>query len=312
MTLPTGRWVGPERVRRRRVICIGNFDGVHRGHQVLIQRGCSLAEDLDVTNLTALSFWPPPSRYFRPESALELLSLPEERLGLLAEAGVGEPLFLPFDESIAELPAETFVSRILVEQLQAVGVVVGADFRFGTSRRGDTGLLRSILEHAGAVLDVVTKVATGGEAISSSRIRRLIAKGAFEEAVALLGHGYPLSGQVIPGDQRGRQIGFPTANLQLHPDKLLPKPGVYGGLATGDSFRYPVVINVGTKPTFVAAGGLVVEAHLIGAPKDLDLYGQSLSLTLQFHLREERRFSSVSALAEQITRDIHALQRRLG
>ncbi|MBM65445.1 MAG: riboflavin biosynthesis protein RibF [Myxococcales bacterium] len=311
MTENTGRWVGPELVRRRRVICIGNFDGVHRGHQALVQRGLALAEDVGATNLTALSFWPPPSRYFRPESTLELLSLPDERVRLLMDAGVGEPLFLPFDEGIALLPAETFVAEVLVEQLQAAGVVVGADFRFGTNRRGDTELLRSILEENGAVLDVVAKVESGDKAISSSRIRRLIAEGPFDKAIALLGHGYPLSGRVVPGDQRGRQIGFPTANIDIHSDKLRPKPGVYGGFATGASFRLPAVVNVGTKPTFVNDGGLVIEAHLVGAPEALDLYGETMNLSLHFHLRDERRFASVAALTAQITRDIEALQRRL-
>ena len=119
MTRATGRWVGPELARQRRVICIGNFDGVHRGHQSLIQRGRKLAEELNTSGLTALSFWPPPSQFFQKSRNLQLLSLPEERIRLLLEAGVSEPLFLPFGQTIAELPAQTFVREILVKQLQA-------------------------------------------------------------------------------------------------------------------------------------------------------------------------------------------------
>jgi len=239
-----------------------------------------------------------------------LLSTPKERVELLSKAGVSEPLFLPFDQTVAELPAQTFVAQILVKELEAIGVVVGTDFRFGTKRLGDTELLRSVLAETGAVLDVVTKVEEDNAAISSSRIRQSIGSGCFDEALALLGHGYPVSGQVVPGDQRGREIGFPTANLQIHRDKLLPQPGVYGGTTTLKNERLPVIVNVGTRPTFKAESVLGVEAHVIDAPPDLDLYGHTLTLHLDYHLRDERRFASVEALTKQITLDIEALQRQ--
>ena len=305
------RWRAPESARQGRVICIGNFDGVHRGHQALIRRGKSLAQTLGVEGVTALSFWPPPSHYFRPDSPLHVLSVPDERSELLRQAGVEEPIFLPFDQSIAELAAETFAAQILVDQLRSTGVVVGADFRFGTQRRGDTNLLRSVLAKTGGAVDIVTKVETGGIAISSSRIRSLISNGHFEQGVELLGHPYPLSGKVIPGDQRGRQIGFPTANLDVPVEKLLPPAGVYGGKAHWNEQMYPVIVNIGTKPTFTSGGALCVEAHLLNTPNGLDLYGQHLRLELEYHLRAEQRFDHVEALTRQIAVDIEKLQRRL-
>ena len=294
--------------RRRRVVCIGNFDGVHRGHQSLLNRGRDLADRLGVLKLTALSFWPPPSQYFRPEIPLKLLSLPAERSRLLAQAGVDEPIYLPFNRSLADLSPEAFVQEILIHQLQVQGVVVGVNFRFGSKRQGHTDQLQSLLNEAGARLEIVTKIEEDAEIISSTRVRTAITKGDFSHALELLGHSYPLSGVVIKGDGRGRKIGFPTANLAVPAEKHLPTSGVYGGRMVWDGQKYIVIVNIGTKPTFKSKGSTCVEAHVLDAPPELDLYGEELYLELDCHLRDEHRFANADALMKQIKQDIEVLR----
>lgn len=292
-----------------RVVCIGNFDGVHRGHRALISLGRVLAKDLQVERLAALSFWPHPTHFFRPNQATRLLSLPKQRAQQLRVAGVDEALFVPFDQRVADLEPAAFVEEFLIQGLQAKGVVVGQEFRFGAKRRGSTEELKAFLKAHGAELRTIEPIpCRDGTKISSSRIRADLESGNFAQAMDLMGHGYELVGTVIRGAQRGRTLGYPTANLDIDPQKLLPAHGVYAARSFLGGQAYFAVVNVGRLPTFGGQENATVEAHILHAPVDLDLYGQELSVSLEHFIRTERRFETAEALQAQIADDLRQAQ----
>jgi riboflavin kinase / FMN adenylyltransferase len=281
-------------------VAIGVFDGVHLGHQRVMRDLAAMASERGMVT-AALTFDPHPLEFVAPGRAPQMLTTVEQRAEMLAECGVRILGVLPFLE-IRDLDPRTFVTEILVLRLRAAAVAVGENFRFGRDRGGDAGLLRSMGDEIGFTVEIVELVDDGGEggAISSTRIRQLLASGDVEGSARLLGRPFALIGPVIHGDARGRTIGFPTANLHV-PDRMaVPADGVYAAWVEWNGAKYPGVVNIGVRPTF-GVSQRTIEAHLIDF--DTDLYGESLTLHFVGRIRAEQRFDGVDALVAQIGRD---------
>ncbi len=283
---------------RGSVATIGNFDGVHRGHQAVIHslkaRGAALA-----CQTTVITFEPLPHEFFLREHAPARLSSLREKYAYFQEHGVDQLLCLPFNAQLSGLSAEQFIQQILVAGLAVKHLVVGDDFRFGKGRSGDFHLLvRAGQEHGFDVVDTHTLQADDAR-ISSTRIRAALAAGDLTTAGSLLGRPYAMCGRVIQGDQRGRTIGFPTANIRIH-RPISPLHGVYAVEVEGIGYG---VTNVGTRPT-VDGNAFLIETHVLDFSGDL--YGQRLSIRWLKHLRGEMKFASLDELKQQIARDIQA------
>jgi len=285
------------------VVALGNFDGVHRGHQVLLAEGRCRADALGVA-LLAITFEPHTRHFLDASGGPLLLSTWLEREDLLRTAGVDQPLTLRFDEDVRRLSAGDFVD-LLVAGLGVREFVLGWDHRFGRGAQGSAEGLRPHLEACGVGLTVVAPHSVQG-VVNSTRIRDLMMReGGFGEAIELLGHPWTLLGEVVKGDQRGRTIGFPTANLEpLSPRKLLPFDGVYAGWLDMPRLGCkPAMVNVGRAPTFDRETRLV-EAHVPGGPGPE--YGDICRLRLSHFLRPTRTFASVEELQMQLRLDAHA------
>lgn len=286
------------------VVAIGMFDGVHVGHQEVIRQARAIAS---ASNLpcSVFTFVSHPRKVLRPDYPVPLLTTWDEKRCFLAGLGVDTVVGVHFTPGFAELSAREFVERILVGQMRAKHVVVGYNFAFGHGQEGDGELLATLGAEFGFEVTVVRPVEAKGASVSSSRIRKLLATGHISEANDLLGRPYALSGTVITGDQRGRLLGFPTANLSVDESKLLPAYGVYAGQALWmegeETFQEPCVVNLGMRPTFDPPQ-LRIEAHLIGWSGDL--YGKVLTVSLQHRLRSEMAFKSVDELVAQIRQDV--------
>lgn len=286
------------------VVTSGNFDGVHLGHRALLAAALARAEARSVP-LVALTFEPHTRHFLDPSGGPQLLTTWSEREALLREAGA-LPITLRFDDAVRRLSADEFVAR-LIDDLGALELVLGFDNRFGRGASGTSeGITPQCLER-GIPLSVVGPLLRDGTPVSSTRIRAALAEwGSFAEALALLGRPWSLVGEVVRGDGRGRQLGFPTANLEpVSPRKFLPASGVYAGRLTWEGApTQPAVVNIGVAPTF-SRGIRVVEVHVPGenGPGPGPDYGQIARLDLYFPLRKESRFESLDALRAQIGRD---------
>ena len=285
---------------------LGNFDGLHRGHQALFAAAREHARRRQVAS-GVLTFEPHPAKVLNPALAPRLILSSAEKERGIAKAGLDVLAIERFDAALARLSAAEFCARVLHERLRAGGVVVGEAFRFGNHARGTADDLRRALP----VVVEVQPVREGDLLCSSTKIRELVLEGRVDAAAMLLGHRYWVEGPVVTGDQRGRTLGVPTANVQVDRE-LLPKLGVYASYAVlDDGARFLSVTNVGLRPTFTVGDTAVrFEAHLFDFSGDL--YGRTLRLELVTHLREERRFPSVEALKVQIHQDIAAARAALG
>ncbi len=281
------------------VVTIGNFDGVHRGHQVLLRRTVDAATARGLRSV-AVTFDPPPMALLRPELAPPLLQTVDERCHQLRAAGADLVLVLPFTRELAALTPAAFVERVLAGPLQARRVVVGTNFRFGHRAAGNVVTLVEEGEQHGFEVEAVTLLELGGVTISSSAVREHLQAGDVGWVGLALGRPPRIAGTVVRGDARGRAIGFPTANLDVPNGLVLPADGVYAGYAELAGARHPAVVNVGVRPTFDGQRR-TVEAHLLDL--DLDLYGRQLGLALEYRIRGERRFDGVEALVAQIAVD---------
>ena len=294
--------------RRDAALCIGNFDGVHLGHQALLRRVDALAQEQELERV-ALSFEPLPREMFAPQGATPVprLNSLREKLRFLAECGWVDALHvLRFNRALASLSAEDFVRRILCDGLRARQVVVGEDFRFGQGRRGDVAMLRRMGAELGFAVETLAPVERAGARVSSTRVRAALQAGRLDEAASLLGRPYALCAKVAHGDKRGRLLGFPTLNLPLH-RKHFALHGVYAvevhGLdAHGEGGRKLYgVANAGVRPTF---GGVQprVEVHVFDWAGDA--YGQLVEVRFMALLREEQRFAGLDELVAQIGLDV--------
>ncbi len=286
------------------MLALGNFDGLHRGHTKIIERVRRVATERAATAVV-MTFDPHPPRIVRPDKAPPLLMTKRQRLEALERAGVDGVAVVRFTHEMSQWDPETFVRTVLVEWLHVSEVWVGANFLFGRDRAGNFSLLRSLGARYGFRAEKIDPVRYKEFVVSSTRIRRLISEGRVDEAGALLGHPYAIDGTVVAGDQRGRALGFPTANLATE-NELLPPNGVYATTVRLDGVIYPSVTNVGVRPTFEGDGRIVVETHLLGA--DLDLYGRSVDVGFVQRVRDERRFESVDQLKAQIAADVQKVR----
>jgi riboflavin kinase / FMN adenylyltransferase len=291
----------------RTVVTVGNFDGVHLGHRAILARVAGRAKELG-SQPVALTFDPHPVKVLRPRVHLPLLTTPEQKFHLLAEAGMAAVVVLPFTQEFSAISARDFVRRYFVERLKAREVVVGHDYSFGRNREGNIELLRELGQTLGFTVQVVWAVEVNGAVVSSSLIRAMLKLGKVEEAARLLGRPYGVSGRVIAGKGRGAKVlGIPTANI-LPENDLLPASGIYAVVARRGDEVLPGVANIGTCPTFDNQA-LSLEVHIFDFAGEL--YGEELSVAFVARLREERRFPSIEALAAQIRADIETARRVL-
>ncbi len=277
------------RVRR---VAVGQFDGVHLGHRAVI-----------AGSDTVLTFEPHPLAVIRPQAVPKLLTSLERKADLVADLGVGELVVIPFDDAFAAQSPADFIDQVLVGRLGATHVSVGTNFRFGHGAAGDTDLLAADRRFA---THVVTLVEVDSQIVSSSHIRALIQSGDVAGAAILLGSPFQLRGDVVRGDRRGRQLGFPTANIVPDPSLICPAYGVYAARAQGTG----AAVSIGVRPTFGDGRAPLVEAYLLD--RDSDLYGAQLRIDFLHRLRGELRFDSPSALIEQMERDVLETRRLCG
>jgi riboflavin kinase/FMN adenylyltransferase len=294
----------PEEAQRPTAIALGSFDGLHQGHRRVIAAitGPAAAQGLVPT---VVSFWPHPREVLFGETRLRL-DLPGEKLHLLEPLGIQQLVLVPFTAQLATLSPEAFVERVLVQQLQARVVAVGENFRFGAGRSGDTTALASIGARHGIAVTVLPMLSDGEERVSSSRIRRALAAADLAEAARLLGRPYRFGGRVVRGRGLGRELGWPTANLQVDGRKILPLEGVYAAWAQllngeGRGERLPAVMNLGPQPTVDPTAPSAVEVHLLG--RQLELEGAELLVEPVALLRRQHKFESLEALCAQIAAD---------
>lgn len=281
------------------VITVGNFDGVHRGHQRMLANLREIAAELSAPAVV-VTFDPHPLSVLRPDDPLPRLTSIERRVELLREYGADDVVVLPVTTQLLEMSADAFFDDVIVRQLSAVGVVEGPNFHFGRDRSGDVSYLAELCAGQQLAFRVIEPVQDEGQLISSSRIRVLLGEGRVQDAVAMTGHAHRISGIVSEGAGRGSQIGFPTANLNDIPT-MLPTHGVYAGCAQLNGSRYVAAVSIGPNPTF-ADHRLKVECHLDGFSGDL--YGQQLDLDLLSEIRPLCTFESVEELTQQITTDV--------
>lgn len=282
----------PDVSRTPRRLAVGTFDGVHLGHREVIA-GCD----------SVLTFDPHPASVVSPSHAPRLLTSLERKAELIASLGVGELIVVPFDEAFAACSAAEFVEDVLVGRLGAVHVSVGENFRFGHRAQGDPELLQADPRFS---TDVLPLLEIDGEIVSSSHIRGLVAAGEVAAATRLLGAPFELRGEVVKGDERGRTLGFPTANLI--PDERLARPGhgVYACHARSSAGEASAAVNIGVRPTFQTGRRELIEAYLLDF--DGDLYGTELRLEFLHRLRGEKRFDSAEALVEQMRGDVERVR----
>lgn len=280
------------------MVTIGVFDGVHKGHQSLIRQ---LVEEAHAAGQLAvvLSFHPHPDVFLRQIEGRYYLTTPEERAQLLGELGVDLVVTHPFDDSVRTMRAALFVEK-LVKHLKMDLLRVGTDFAMGYQREGNVAYLTELGQKLGYEVRPIELV-KNDDVISSSSIRQLLAEGNVEHAADLLGRSYTVSGKVIKGDQRGRTIGVPTANMAVWPQQVLPMNGVYAGWAWLGDERFMAVTNLGIRPTFDGKA-LSLEPHLLNF--DRDIYGQTLRLSFERRLRGEQKFAGIDALKAQLAHDI--------
>lgn len=292
-------------LRQETILTIGAFDGVHRGHQALIGQVVARARGTD--RLAALiTFHPHPVVVLAPDRAPPYLTTPGEKVALLEGLGIDLVVLLPFDRGAAALPAREFMDSVC-RYLRARELWVGADFALGRNREGDVSRLRELGQEFGFEVHAVEPVQGDEAVISSSRIRALLREGRVEEAARLLGRYPSLSGEVVVGAQRGRTLGFPTANLEVRRERAVPADGVYAVFATLGTERYPAVANVGVRPSF-DNGKRIVETHIFDFARDI--YGCDLVVEFVARLRDERRFEDIDDLVDQIAQD-GAIGRRI-
>ncbi|MCX4746404.1 bifunctional riboflavin kinase/FAD synthetase [Kitasatospora sp. NBC_01287] len=302
------RWRGLEEIPGdwgRSVVTIGSFDGVHLGHQLIIDRAVERARELGV-KAVVVTFDPHPSEVVRPGSHPPLLAPHPRRAELMATLGVDAVLVLPFTAEFSKESPETFVQQVLVDALRARLVIEGPNFRFGHKAAGNVELLAELGRAADFAVEVVdlrvSGAAGGGEPFSSTLVRRLVATGDMAGAAEVLGRPHRVEGIVVRGAQRGRDLGFPTANVDTVPHSAIPADGVYAGWLTAQGELMPAAISVGTNPTFDGTAR-TVEAYAIDRV-GLDLYGLHAAVDFLAYLRGMEKFDSIEALLDRMADDV--------
>ena len=297
----------------RTVVTVGNFDGVHLGHQHVVRRAREVADALGIPDVVAVTFDPHPIAVLRPEHAPPTLTTVDTRVDLLQEAGVDDVLVVPFSREIAGWSPERFVDEILVESLHAKAVVVGANFRFGYRAAGDVATLRALGEQRDFVTEGIA-LDGGPQVWSSTYVRNCLAAGDVEGAAEALGRPFTVRGTVVRGDRRGRDLGYPTANVPTTGMHAAPADGVYAGWLRRldrDEPPLPAAISVGSNPTFEGERERRVESYVLDRD-DLELYDVEVEVSFVAHLRGMRRFDSVDELVETMAEDVRRAREVLG
>ncbi len=293
---------------RKVCLAIGVFDGVHLGHQHIIRQTLADARQHDALGLV-LTFDRHPSAIVAPDRVPPLIHSLPQKLRAIESLGVEGVLLVHFDPAFSQQTGEEFIRGLVRDLVRIQSICVGADFVFGCRRSGSVALLKTLGDELGFEVHGLAAVALDGQTVSSTRIREAISTGDLEAARQMLGRPYALCGRVVEGDRLGRQLGFPTANLEMD-GRVLPPHGVYSAATTLDGRRYPVALNIGLRPTVTASQpALRIEAHLLDF--DGSLYGQELEVEIGVKLRAERRFDSPAELREQIARDILQVRARI-
>ncbi|WP_018253616.1 bifunctional riboflavin kinase/FAD synthetase [Salinispora mooreana] len=294
----------------RSVVTIGVFDGVHRGHQAIIGHAVARARELGVKSVV-VTFDPHPAEVVRPGSHPAVLTEPTRKAELIEALGVDVLCVVPFTPDFSRLSAEAFVHDVLVEHLHAALVVVGGNFRFGHRAAGDVALLERLGRTFGYAVEGAPLVAEAGTVFSSTYIRSCVAAGDVVAAASALGRPHRLEGVVVRGDRRGRELGFPTANLLCHRYAAVPADGVYAARLVRRGQREPLMaaVSIGTNPSF-AGRERRVEAYVLDF--DADLYGERLALDFVAHLRGQVRYDSIEPLVAQIAEDVERTRHALG
>ena len=290
------------------VATIGNFDGIHLGHQSVIGQLAEKAAELNLPSVL-ISFEPQPMEYFQPTRAPARLTRLREKLQALRRFSVDKVLCLAFNKRLAEMPAQRFIQTILVDKLKLKYLVVGDDFRFGQNRQGDFAMLEQAGEEFGFQVVNMHTFAIDAERVSSTRIRQALEAGELTEAERLLGRTYRMSGRVVHGEKLGRQLGFPTANIDIH-RRTTPLQGIFVVEVFGlEGEPLPGVASIGTRPT-VDGKTVVLEVYLFDF--DQDIYGKHLQVSFLHKLRDEVKYTTLEALTEQIQKDVDEARHYFG
>lgn len=300
----------PAQAASSRVLAIGNFDGLHLGHRALLERLGAAARQHGLPS-AVMTFEPHPRELFAPDQAPARLTSLREKLALLDACGIDEAHLLHFSRKLAELGADEFVERVLVRGLGVRHLIIGDDFRFGRGRGGDFHLLQAAGQRHGFGVEAMHTIEIDGERVSSSAVRETLAAGDLEHAARLLGRPYGISGRVVHGDKIGRQLGWPTANIQLK-RKRVALTGVFAVTVSGlDKRHLPGAASLGVRPTLKSREGAeprpVLEVHLFDF--DREIYGAHVTVHFLHKLRDEMKFDSFAALTAQIARDVEATQK---
>ena len=296
------------RSRKKSVVTIGSFDGIHLGHQKILKEVVLLARGLSATGVV-VTFDPHPMAVLHPKEAPCLLTTASEKVSLMRETGVGKAIIIPFTRKLAGRSAEWFVSDLLIRRLNMRRLVIGYDFRFGVGREGDAPYLERLGERLGFGVDIVPPVNYLNHPVSSTRVRTALVRGDVVSAARMLGRPYRLSGKVVRGEGRGRMLEFPTANLEVgDPAKILPANGVYAVKVDIGNERAPGALYIGTKPTF---GGKArsIEVHIMDVKRSL--YGRRVGVAFVKRIRGDAAFPSPEALRDAIRRDVSKATRLL-
>lgn len=285
---------------RKTCAAIGIFDGVHRGHQYLIKQMLATARRLKAQPIV-ITFFPHPAHVLRPDVKLGYLTSLEDRFRLLKNLGVAACVVVPFNRSFARIQPEKFIKDILVKKLGVNAVFVGKDFRFGKDRSGDNMLFSKLASECGYEMHAMSALKQGRAIISSTLIRKWIAEGQLDKAAELLGRAVSISGEVVKGSERGKSLGFPTANIAYEAD-ILPAQGVYIVRVWLGKKKYPAIANIGTRPSFEKQiSKLHLEVHILNFSKNI--YGQRLEVEFLKKIRNEKKFAGPQELVRQIQKD---------
>jgi len=283
------------------IVALGNFDGIHLGHQRLLMEMCQYAHKLQAIP-TVFLYHPHPLKVLDPIKAPKLLIDNEKKFELLEEIGVKVVFIVPFNLEVASIPPQEFIEDILLNKLKASGVFVGFNYRFGRDAKGTPELLQEYGKKHNIFVKVISPVIVEEAPVSSTLVRTALIKGNIPRAKKLLGYWPVIRGRVVHGDGRGKKLGFPTANIELPEDILVPRTGVYAGLTVIKGKRYPAVLNIGKHPTFGYSKEQLIEVHLLGFSGNL--YEEKIEVSLLQRLRNEQKFATIEDLVKQINQDI--------